>query len=236
MAKKTAEQILTEINTLMDRLPKYEERYIRACAKIDKELVKELKKVPYTQYNRFLDCMETIDESRARETAARYKAFEVSIRDGDIKDTQHKIDTLKKTYAERLAEEALKEKKDALYKEMSTPNPALIGCFKNIIREWKFSENELEEEKRYYSKLSQEELDNIAISMAKEVTFRCYPLIGKIDTFTVPFFSLGVANITCTNAQGKSCSISSTWVEYHTRTSAYGKTYDVRGHVRVIVK
>lgn len=236
MAKKTAEQILAEINTLMDVLPKYEERYIRACAKIDKELVKELKKVPYTQYNRFLDCMETIDESRAREDSERNKLFARSFMEDSIRDLQHKIENLKNVYAERLAEEALKEKKEALYKEMSTPSPALIGCFRNIIREWKLAENELEEKKRYYSKLSQEELDNIAISMAKEVTFRCYPLIGKIDTFTVPFFSLGVANMTCTNAQGKSCSISSTWVEYHTRTSAYGKTYDVRGHVRVIVK
>ena len=232
---KTREQILEAIEQQEEKIQKRTERYEKALDKIEKGYNKEMNAVPFekdmmvaTEEDPFPHWEKRVwqaeDVQRKWEREANYAQKDYEY---DIKRYNEEIARLQKQLA--IIEEK-KEQKAAL-----EPIPELVEEVARVVNQWLEWEKDLPEDERYYSKLSEEELQRWVIDqIAQEITNRCWPKIGKIDSFSKLDYRYGEIEMTCKNEEGETCSLWATPVVGHERTSIYGKSYTVRPHIRTL--
>lgn len=231
MARLTKEQIVEKINQLNEKLNRLDAAYARKLEKIEKDLQKELKKVPYEVVS-----MVGIPYMVTEEVARKNSNFDREFADKNYEESVQRCKDDIASLESRLPVIALKECEINAYEEMRQPPKELVEAFREIVNEWIADELTKPEEMRYYATFTEEELEKWVIcEMAKEVAFRVFPVIGKIHHFTTPNFIYGKIDIYCSNEAGDSCHLTATIVHGHYRTNQHNTTFKVRPHIRSYV-
>lgn len=231
MATLTKEQYIEKINTLNEKFNKIEERYAKKFEKIKKEYQEELKKVPYDMV-----CIGGFRRIEKEDVERHYKInMEMATQDyeNSIKINRNAIRTAQTQLDKIIA----KENKEATYKEMCTPIPELLDEIKKVVNGWVESEKNLDDKFKYYSKMKPEELMNFVIlPLAKDITYRSYQIIGKINSFSKINFTYGEVDMVTYNENKTPCHLYSTIVCGHSRTNWRGLTFNVKPHIRTLTK
>lgn len=231
MARLTKEQIVEKINQLNEKLNKLDAAYARKLEKIEKDLQKELKKVPY-EFKTMVGASYMVTEDLAR----KHSDIERQIADENYEESVQRCKDDIASLESRLPVIALRENEINTYEEMRQPPQGLIDAFREIVNEWIADELTKPEYMRYYATLTEKQLNEWVIcEMAKEVAFRVFPVIGKINKFTTPDFKYGKIDIYCSNEAGDSCHLTATIVHGHYRTNQHNTTFKVRPHIRSYV-
>ena len=234
--QKKIDDLQKKIAALQTKAERVNQAYDKAILKAEKNKAKEMKKIPYTFIQPFTDKEITVDAEEVERMyqeelrlAKCYLDFDMSCIKADNDDLTRKL---------KFAQDDLENLKQ---EEEDKPklNPRLIQALKELVKEW--TEQERKEMERtpsykpYYTLMTEQDMmEYVVTPIAEEITYRCYPKIGEIDTFTKPMFWMGhVDSMTCTNKEGKSCLLSVSYVSPHTRTYISGKTAFVKAHVRL---
>ena len=232
---RTREQILEAIESQEEKIEKRTERYQKTLDKIEKGYNKDMKAVPYEK-----DMMVATEELPfphwekrvwQAEDVQKYWDHEA---DWAKDDYDRDIENYNKTIAQLQKQLKVIEEKEEQRAALK-PIPELVEEVTRVVNQWLEWEKDLPENERYYSKLSEEELQRWVIDqIAQEITNRCWPKIGKIDFFSKLDYRYGEIEMTCKNEEGETCSLWATPVVGHERTSIYGKSYTVRPHIRTL--
>ena len=227
----TKEQYLEKLDSLNSKYETIELQYSKKLKKIEADYQKNLTKVPYTKNGvsgTFTVTKEWLDNMHAFDLELAKTNYEESLlrNKENIKKVEKQLDKLL-------------EKEQNLFsiKEMRTPIPELVSSIKDIVHHWVENEQNLPEDRRYYSLLDEDHLMNLVVlPIAENITFRCFTKIGKIKSFSRIHFVHGEVDMFASNDNGDSCHLYSTVVCGHLRTNYNGKTFEVRPHIRTIVK
>ena len=231
MARLTKEQCLNKINILPDKFAVIEERYHKRMLCAEKNRDRELKKVPYPMYNPVLGIMTEVTE----ETVNNWYEMDLKIALSDYSEAITRNENALNKVKEDLDKILIKENEKATREELSTPIPELVDTLKHMFDQWANEEIKKKDEHPYYSKLTEaQRMEYLVMPIAREITYRSYGVIGKIHHFSKIDFRYGKVEMVTYNERGSSCTLFSTIVHGHERTSCYGKVYEVNSHIRTI--
>ena len=231
MARLTKEQCLNKINTLSDKFAVIEERYHKRLLSAEKNRDRELKKVPYPMYNPVLGTMTDVTE----DTVNHWYKMDLELALMNYSDAMKRNEYELNKVKENLDKILIKENEKATQEELSTPIPELVDTLKHMFDRWAEEEIKKNDEHPYYSKLTEaQRMEYLVMPIAREITYRSYGVIGKIHHFSPIDFRYGKVDIVTYNERGSSCTLFSTIVNGHERTSCYGKVYEVKPHIRTI--
>lgn len=231
MARLTKEQCLEKINTLSDKFAVIEERYNKKLLKAERNRENELKKIPYQVYNPVLCKM--VDVTPDTVNIGYRMDIDLALREYNdaVKRNEYDLNKVK----ENLDKILIKENEKATREELSTPIPELVDTLKHMFDRWANEEIKKNDEHPYYSKLTEaQRMEYLVMPIAREITYRSYGVIGKIHHFSPIDFRYGKVEMVTYNERGSSCTLLSTIVSGHERTSCYGKVYEVKPHIRTI--
>lgn len=227
----TKEQYLEKLDSLNSKYETIELQYSKKLKKIESDYQKNLSKVPYAKEGvrgTFIVDKEWLDNMHAFDLDLAKTNYEESLsrNAANIKKVEKQLDKLLE-----------KEQNLLSTKEMRTPIPELVSSIKDIVLHWVENEQNLPENRKYYSLLDEDSLMNLIIlPIAESITSRCFPKIGKIKSFSRIHFVHGEVDMFASNDNGDSCHLYSTVVCGHLRTNYNGKTFEVRPHIRTITK